>query len=128
MGIRVGVVGAGGKMGTAVCAAVSADPALELVAAVDPFAKGQERSGMTISGSLDALTAAGAQVVVDFTVAAAARDTLPWLAQHGMHAVVGTTGFSADDLDGFRSGFSSSNCLIAANFAIGAVQIGRAHV
>ena len=59
MGIRVGVVGAGGKMGTAVCAAVSADPALELVAAVDPFAKGQERSGMTISDSLDALATAG---------------------------------------------------------------------
>jgi 4-hydroxy-tetrahydrodipicolinate reductase len=63
--------------------------------------------------------------VVDFTVAAAARDTLPWLAQHGMHAVVGTTGFSADDLDGFRSGFSSSNCLVAANFAIGAVLMMR---
>jgi len=125
MSIKVGVVGAGGKMGTAVCAAVSADPALELVAAVDPFAAGQERSGVSINGSLDALSAAGAQVVVDFTVARAARETLPWLAAHGMHAVVGTTGFSAEDLDGFRSAFTRSNCLIAANFAIGAVLMMR---
>lgn len=125
MGIRVGVVGAGGKMGTAVCAAVAADPALDLVAAVDPFAVGQERSGITLSGSLDALTTASAQVVVDFTVAAAARETLPWVAAHGMHAVVGTTGFDERDLQGFRSAFATTNCLIAANFAIGAVLMMR---
>ena len=125
MGIRVGVVGAGGKMGTAVCAAVSADSGLDLVAAVDPMAAGQERSGMVISGSLDAVERAGAEVVVDFTVASAARETLPWLAQRGMHAVVGTTGFSEDDLASFRTAFTSSNCLVAANFAIGAVLMMR---
>lgn len=125
MGIRVGVVGAGGKMGTAVCAAVAADPGLELVAAIDPFAVGQERSGAVISGSLDTLEASGAQVVVDFTVAGAARETLPWLAARGIHAVVGTTGFSDDDLAAFRSSFATSNCLIAANFAIGAVLMMR---
>ena len=125
MSIRVGVVGAGGKMGTAVCAAVAADPALLLVAAVDPFAKGEERSGTVVSDSLGALTDGGAQVVVDFTVAAAGRETLPWLAAHGMHAVVGTTGFSDTDLAGFRSAFTTSNCLIAANFAIGAVLMMR---
>lgn len=125
MAIRVGVVGAGGKMGTAVCAAVSADTALSLVAAVDPFARGEERSGMVIADSLTALSEAGAEVVVDFTVAGAGRSTLPWLADHGMHAVVGTTGFSDGDLDVFRSAFTSSNCLIAANFAIGAVLMMR---
>ena len=62
MAIRVAVVGAGGKMGTNVCAAVHADPALELVAAVDPFAAGQERSGLRIADSLDAITTAGADV------------------------------------------------------------------
>jgi 4-hydroxy-tetrahydrodipicolinate reductase len=46
---------------------------------------------------------------------------LSWLALHGVHAVVGTTGFSDEDLDQFESQFQSSNCLIAANFAIGAV-------
>jgi 4-hydroxy-tetrahydrodipicolinate reductase len=60
-------------------------------------------------------------VVVDFTVADAARTTLPWLALHGMHAVVGTTGFSDDDIAAFGASFTGSNCLIAANFAIGAV-------
>jgi 4-hydroxy-tetrahydrodipicolinate reductase len=125
MTIKVAVVGAGGKMGTAVCAAVTADPTLQLVAAVDPFAVGQERSGMRIVESLDAITAAGADVAVDFTVAAAGRTTLPWLGEHGIHAVVGTTGFTDADLDGFRSAFTRSNLLIAANFAIGAVLMMR---
>ena len=53
--------------------------------------------------------------------AEAARATLPFLALHGIHAVVGTTGFSGADLESFRSAFTGSNCLVAANFAIGAV-------
>jgi 4-hydroxy-tetrahydrodipicolinate reductase len=44
---------------------------------------------------------------------------------HGMHAVVGTTGLSDADVDGLRSVFSGSNCLIAANFAISAVLMMR---
>ena len=58
----------------------------------------RERSGITIAGSLDALAATPPDVVVDFTVVAAARETLPWLAEHGIHAVVGTTGFTDDDI------------------------------
>ncbi len=54
---------------------------------------------MTIAASLDALADAGCDVVVDFSVAAAARETLPWLAAHGIHAVVGTTGLGADDVE-----------------------------
>jgi 4-hydroxy-tetrahydrodipicolinate reductase len=124
--IRVGVVGAGGRMGQTVCAAVVADADLELVAAVDPHHAGQPAApGLGIDAGLDALGAAGAEVVVDFTIAPAARETLPWLADHGMHAVVGTTGFGEDDLDSFRAAFTRSNCLIAANFAIGAVLMMR---
>jgi len=108
-------------MGATVCGAVAADPHLELVAAVDPGHVGTPIHGVTIAGDLKALADAKCDVVVDFTVAAAARTTLPWLALHGMHAVVGTTGFSDDDIDGFRKAFTASNCLIAANFAIGAV-------
>jgi hypothetical protein len=44
---------------------------------------------------------------------------------HGMHAVVGTTGFTDADLEAFRTEFSGSNCLIAANFAISAVLMMR---
>ena len=123
--IRVGVVGAGGRMGRTVCAAVTTDPALELVAAVDVGAAGDEVNGLPISDQLTALADNGAQVVVDFTVAAASRVTLPWLAANGMHAVVGTTGFDDGDLRTFRTAFTDSNCLIASNFAISAVLMMR---
>jgi 4-hydroxy-tetrahydrodipicolinate reductase len=125
MAIRVGVVGAGGRMGQTVCAAVALDRDLDLVAAVDPNAVGEGRHGVTVAGELRALADAQCNVVVDFTVAAAARVTLPWLAMHGMHAVVGTTGFNDGDLAAFRSEFSGSNCVIASNFAISAVLMMR---
>lgn len=112
-------------MGRSVCAAVAADPRLELVAAIDPHAAGTTIEGLAVAGELRALADAGAGVAVDFTVAAAARVTLPWLAMHGVHAVVGTTGFTDDDVATFRSEFSGSNCLIAANFAISAVLMMR---
>jgi len=112
-------------MGATVCGAVAADPQLDLVAAVDPNHVGKAIHGVTISADLKALADAGCSVVVDFTVAAAARTTLPWLALHGMHAVVGTTGFADEDFATFRRSFTASNCLIAANFAIGAVLMMR---
>jgi 4-hydroxy-tetrahydrodipicolinate reductase len=125
--VRVGVVGAGGRMGATVCAAVHGDPRTELVAAVDPNRAGEPAAagGLVVAGGLDALTEAGAEVAVDFTIAPAARETLPWLADHGIHAVVGTTGFDDGDLARFREAFTASNCLIAANFAIGAVLMMR---
>ena len=100
-------------MGATVCDAVDADRELELVAAVDE------------GDDLEAVRAAGAEVVVDFTVAEAARRNLPRVAGWGMHAVVGTTGFSADDLEQLRGAFSSSNIVVAANVAIGAVLMMR---
>jgi 4-hydroxy-tetrahydrodipicolinate reductase len=112
-------------MGTAVCEAVHADPDLVLAAAVDPQAVGADRCGVTVAGELRALADAGCHVAVDFTVADAARITLPWLAMHGMHAVVGTTGFTEADLVAFGREFSGSNCLIASNFAISAVLMMR---
>jgi len=108
-------------MGASVCDAVTADADLELVAAVDPVCAGQSTHGITIASDPRAMADAGVQVAVDFTVAAAARTNLSWCGLHGVHAVVGTTGFSDDDLSNFRSAFQSSNCLIAANFAISAV-------
>lgn len=125
MTIRVGVVGAGGRMGREVCAAVAEADGLELVAAVDPAAAGERVEGVAVAAELRALADDGAEVVVDFTVAAAARVTLPWLAMHGMHAVVGTTGLDAADVSSFREVFSGSNCLIASNFAISAVLMMR---
>ena len=112
-------------MGRAVCEAIDTDPAVHLVAAIDPHAAGTVVHGITVTGDLRAIVDSGASVVVDFTDATAARTTLPWLAEHSIHAVVGTTGFEAVDIDTFRSAFGASNCIIASNFAVSAVLMMR---
>ena len=115
-------------MGRTVCAAVAADPDLVLAAAVDPFGIGELIEGVPVSGDLEAFSESSCDVVVDFTVAVAARRTLPWLAANGIHAVVGTTGFTDDDLAGFEVAFGAEgapNCVIAPNFAISAVLMMR---
>lgn len=131
MTITVGVFGAVGKMGSTVCAAVHSDPELELVAAVDPGAAGGQLrdhvsidSDVVIVGAAEDL-AVGPDVMVDFTHLEAARANLAWCADNGVHAVVGTTGFTDGDLERFRSTFTTSNCLIAPNFAIGAILMMR---
>ena len=120
-------------MGSTVCQAVADDPALELVAAVDPFHAGLELSrvagvagvDLAVSSDADSFIGAEVQVAVDFTEASAARGNLMWLADHSIHAVVGTTGFDDDDVARFESAFEKSNCVIAPNFAIGAVLMMR---
>ncbi len=94
-------------MGREVCRVVLARPGLELAAAVDPGCRGAELSpllgvdagDLEVAGELDALTAAGVEVVVDFTRIEAARVNLPFCAEAGIHAVVGTTGLTTEDLD-----------------------------
>ena len=110
-------------MGATVCRAVAVDPELELVAAVDPSAVGATVEGLEIAGEPRAFADARAEVVVDFTVADAARRTVPWLAMHGMHAVVGTTGLTEEDLAAFAEEFGDGgpNCIVASNFSISAV-------
>jgi len=127
--IKVGVVGAGGRMGQEVCRAVAAAGDLQLVAAVDPASAGGmlDIGSVTIAADLSALEDAGAEVVVDFSVADAARKTLPWLAEHGMHAVVGTTGLGESDMTAVAEWFDGSraNAVVAANFAVSAVLLMR---
>jgi 4-hydroxy-tetrahydrodipicolinate reductase len=116
-------------MGATVCETILGAGDCELVAAVDP-----KHAGSTVAGSsveiapiADAMKAAGAEVTVDFTVADAARDNIRWCAAHDVHAVVGTSGFSGDDLDEFAELFAHgrSNALVVPNFAIGAVLMAR---
>jgi 4-hydroxy-tetrahydrodipicolinate reductase len=133
--LKVGVLGAGGRMGREVCRAVSDDPDLELVAAVDPHhagidlrqVTGSDAAGIQIAGNVDALEGAGAEVAVDFTVADVALQTMRWCAAHGVHCVVGTTGIAAVDVAEIDALFepSPANCVLAANFAIGAVLMMR---
>jgi 4-hydroxy-tetrahydrodipicolinate reductase len=133
MTTRVGVFGAGGRMGSTVCRAVAADPDLELVAAVDPHHSGLDvRSvtgaaidGVQIVPDASGIASSGAEVLVDFTELAAARENARWCAHNGIHAVIGTTGFSEEDYQELRAEFTASNCVVAPNFAIGAVLMMR---
>jgi 4-hydroxy-tetrahydrodipicolinate reductase len=120
-------------MGATVCAAVHADPDLELVAAVDPSFEGLDvrqvtgvdAQGLRIAAAAESMREQGVEVVVDFTHADAARNNLRWCADAGVHAVVGTTGFTDADYEQLRDAFTTSNCVIAPNFAIGAVLMMR---
>ena len=120
-------------MGQEVCRTIAAEADLDLVAAVDPGHAGSDLdaladlsgSGLTVAESVDALADAGVEVVVDFTHLDAARSNLDVYAANGIHAVVGTSGFTEDDHAGIAAAFTSSNCLIAPNFAIGAVLMMR---
>ena len=120
--IRVGVVGAAGRMGREVCRAVAADAGLELVVAVDPSHAGQVVEGVTLTGSLDALTEAGADVAVEFTRSEVAPANISWCVAHGVHVVTGTTGFEPDAAWADQR---DVGVFLAANFAIGAVLMQR---
>jgi 4-hydroxy-tetrahydrodipicolinate reductase len=125
--IKVGVFGAGGRMGSTVCRAVTDAPDMELVAAVDPGTTGTAPGDVALAAKPDQLATAGAEVAVDFTVLDAARENLHWCAEHGVHAVVGTTGFREGELAEIAELFehSRANAVIAPNFAVGAVLMMR---
>jgi 4-hydroxy-tetrahydrodipicolinate reductase len=114
--VRVGVLGAKGKVGSEVCTAVEAAHDLALVAAVDQ------------GDPIDALVTSGAQVVVDFTHPDVVMDSLEFCIDHGIHAVVGTTGFDRnrlDILDDWLRKSPATGVLIAPNFSIGAILMMR---
>jgi 4-hydroxy-tetrahydrodipicolinate reductase len=112
--VRVGVLGAKGRVGSEVCRAVEAADDTELVAAVDA------------DDPLDALTAA--EVVVDFTHPDVVMDNLRWCIGHRLHCVVGTTGFDDARLATLREALADApgvGVLVAPNFSIGAVLMMR---
>jgi 4-hydroxy-tetrahydrodipicolinate reductase len=135
--IRVGVLGAAGRMGQAVSRAVEDDPDLTLVAAVDPAASGQGIGALigrpdnkvTISEGLDPLLQAETEVAVDFTSPGTVMDDIRWAIEHAMHIVVGTTGITLEQLGEIEHALeregSESNVIVAPNFAIGAVLMQR---
>ncbi len=109
---RVAVMGAAGRMGSAACDAVESAPDLELVARVD------------VGDDLQRIVDAGAQVAVDFSVPAAAPGNVAFCVGHGIHAVVGTTGWTDESLEAVRrqlDGAPGVGVLVAPNFALGAV-------
>lgn len=110
--IKVGVLGAKGRMGSEACKAVIDAPDLDLVAAID------------LGDSLDLLVQNGAQVVVDFTHPDSVMKNLEFAIKNRINVVVGTTGFNEKKLNEIKDWLAASpqtGALIAPNFGLGAV-------
>ena len=113
---RIGVLGARGRVGAEVCRGLAAADDLDLVAEIEA------------GDDLEGLVAHGVEVAVDFTHPDVVMDHLRFCLEHGIHAVVGTTGF--DDqrlatLQGWVEDHPGVGVLIAPNFSIGAVLMMR---
>jgi 4-hydroxy-tetrahydrodipicolinate reductase len=112
--IKVGVLGAKGRMGSLVCSTVESADDMELAAQVDAGDPVEELEG--------------ADVVVDFTHPGAVMDNLGWCVDHGITAVVGTSGFDEDRLAQVRAWLAdkpAGRVLVVPNFSIGAVLMMR---
>ena len=113
---KVAVLGAYGKLGSAIVAGLEASPGIDLVASI---------------GSRDPLSTileAGAEVVVDVTTPDAVMGNLDFAISHGLHAVVGTTGFDEGRikaLNGLLAARKEVGVVIAPNFSIGALLMMR---
>ncbi|HEX9342226.1 MAG TPA: 4-hydroxy-tetrahydrodipicolinate reductase [Actinomycetota bacterium] len=130
--MRIGVLGATGRMGQATCRAVAATDDLELVAAVaGQRGSGQDLralvaeapGGLVVGGAVADLLAAKAEVVVDFSTPAATMAAARALLPEGVQLVSGTTGLADGAMEELRSlaGPSAGNAVWAPNFALGAV-------
>ena len=137
--VRVGVVGAGGRMGREVCRAVLGRPGLELVCAVDPgfvgaglsALVGADAGSLEVAGDVAVLAEAEVEVAVDFTRIEAARADTPVL-RGGRHPRRGGAPRASPRRTSttWRRRFAgpeagAPNCVVAANFAIGAVLLMR---
>ncbi|MCU1573069.1 MAG: dihydrodipicolinate reductase [Micrococcaceae bacterium] len=110
--VRVAVLGATGRMGREAVKAVQAAPDLDLVASLGS------------KDSLDTLVSAGTEIVIDLTVPDATETNVRYAVEHGIHAVVGTTGWTGAKLDNLRTLLGEhpgTGVLIAPNFALGSV-------
>jgi 4-hydroxy-tetrahydrodipicolinate reductase len=114
--IRVGVLGARGRMGSLAGEAIEAADGLELVARIGS------------ADPLDRLADSAADVAVDLTRPDAVMANLRWCVEHGVHAVVGTSGFDDERLDEVRGWLRAApevGVLVVPNFSIGAVLMMR---
>ena len=112
MNVKVGVLGARGRMGQEVCRAIKATNDLELVAEID------------LNDSIEILKSSKAEVIVDFTTPEVVMENLKFAIENGIHAVVGTTGFDATRLETLKKLLATNpkvGVLIAPNFGLGAV-------
>jgi len=116
MALRVGVLGAKGRMGAEVCRAVNEAADMKLVATLD------------VGDPVFSLAAEGANIVVDFTTPEAVMTNLDWLIHNGIHSVIGTTGFTAERTAQVQQWCAEKpevGVLVAPNFGIGAILMMR---
>jgi 4-hydroxy-tetrahydrodipicolinate reductase len=135
--IRVGVIGATGRMGQVVCRTVVEAPDLTLAAAVDRSRTGESIGPLIghptldvpLTDELDRLLEAEVEVAIDFTHPDVVMDDVRWCVEHAINVVVGTTGVTEADLDEIRRLLAEegdeSNVIVAPNFALGAVLMQR---
>ncbi|MEX2203839.1 MAG: 4-hydroxy-tetrahydrodipicolinate reductase [Actinomycetota bacterium] len=135
--MRVGVIGAAGRMGLMVCRAVAEADDLALVAAIDRSKLGQKIGAqighpgidVPISDELDRLLEAEAEVAIDFTHPEVVMENVRWCVNHAIHLVVGTSGITQENLQEIEQMIgdegAESNVIVASNFALGAVLMLR---
>lgn len=114
--IKVAVLGAGGKLGSAVCEAVESADDLELVARIG---RGDE---------LSTITDAGAEVAVDVTTLEAVMGNAEFCLSHGVHTVIGTSGFGPDRVERLEAWLAEApgvGAMVVPNFSVGAVLMMR---
>jgi 4-hydroxy-tetrahydrodipicolinate reductase len=137
---RIAVIGAAGRLGSAIVAGIATADDLELVAAVSPshagrrlgdvvttLPAGHPAGELIVAGELEALVDVGTEVAVEVSGPASVGANLVRLLELGIHAVVGATGIGDADLDTARvlAAAGPARALVAPNFAIGAVLLER---
>lgn len=137
--IRVIVAGATGKVGREMVRAVVREPGFTLVGGVAAEGEGRDlgevvgleggRTGALIYSSMADAVEAGvtADVVIDFSVAAAARKTIPTAIEAGIAPVVGTTGFAPEEVQAFAEACRQKGLggAFIANFSVGIMLMMR---
>jgi len=123
--IRLGVSGAGGRMGRLVCETAAGLDDLELIGGFDPFHAGEVVAGVVLGDEPSVLS--GCDVIVEFTNPDVVMANLGHWRSHGSNVVVGTSGFDSLRVAEVMADWGSGppNCLIVPNFSIGAVLMMR---
>ena len=123
--IKVGVVGASGKMGKEVVKLVTSKPDLELVCAVDKFGVGDTvgNNVKIVDDIENALLSAKSDIIVDFTQPACIYNNINIYLKNNVKAVIGTTGLTNEQIDSIKklSEEKNTGIVIAPNFSLGAI-------
>jgi 4-hydroxy-tetrahydrodipicolinate reductase len=137
---RIGLVGAGGRLGSAIAAGLASTDDLEVVAAVSPSHAGQRlgdlvpgipadhpSADVVVGGTLDGLVEAGVDIAVEVTGPATVGPHLVALLEQGIHTVVGASGIDEASLETARilAAAGPARALVVPNFSIGAVLLER---